>query len=268
MSLNRENVPNFKLFSFQTALTQFRLFPITYKVALAIASVAIFSFALLQVPITWWASASFVTALLMQYAMVVFSWVFPENARTPRRRAAILFAPGLVFIPTAIAGILWHKVGFESGRFVIDLTPLAYSFVLYLYFVFAYGSIVLYRKYQKYRGTLPGQQVGAIVWGLLITGVLKTIAIIVLPYFGNYDLLPLSSLFVLPGVVIYAYAILNFKLFSFQTALTQKFQTILISNSAYSVPALPDHLQGRPRNSVRCDIQFCPTSSPDNLVGV
>ena len=44
---------------------------------------------------------------------------------------------------------------------------------------------------------------------------------IALPWLGNYDLLPYSSIFVLPGVLIYAYAILNFKLFSLQTALNQ-----------------------------------------------
>ncbi|MCV4777513.1 hypothetical protein OFM21_32545, partial [Escherichia coli] len=29
-----------------------------------------------------WAAVSFIIALLMQYALVVFAWVFPENART------------------------------------------------------------------------------------------------------------------------------------------------------------------------------------------
>src|SRR6478672_11724077 len=101
----------------------------------------------------WWASASFVTALLMQYAMVVFAWVFPENARTPRRRAAILFAPSLVLIPAALLGLLWTKVGFEAGRFVVDLTPLAYAFVAYVYFIFFFGAVVLFKKYRQYRGT-------------------------------------------------------------------------------------------------------------------
>ena len=169
----------------------------------------------------WWASASFITALLMQYAMVVFAWVFPENARTPRGRAAVLFAPGLVLIPAALFGLLWRRSGFENGSFAIDLTPLAYVFVLYVYVVFFYGAVVLFTKYRKYKGTQEGQQVGAIIWGLGITGVLKTAANIILPYFGNYDLLPLSSIFVLPGVFIYAYAILNFRLFSLQTALNQ-----------------------------------------------
>ena len=169
----------------------------------------------------WWASASFVTALLMQYSMVVFAWVFPENARTPRRKAAILFAPGLVLIPAALFGLPWHKAGFENGRFLIDLTPLAYAFVVYVYFVFFYGAVVLFQKYRKYKGTQQGQQVGAIIWGLAITGVLKTLANLALPFLGNYDLLPLSSIFVLPGVLIFAYAILNFKLFSLQTALNQ-----------------------------------------------
>lgn len=169
----------------------------------------------------WWASASFITALLMQYSMVVFAWVFPENSRTPRRRAAILFAPGLVLIPATFFGLLWHRAGFENERFLIDLTPLAYAFVAYVYFLFFYGAAILFRKYQKYRGTQEGQQVGAIIWGLAITGVLKTLANIALPYFGNYDLLPLSAIFVLPGVLIFAYAVLNFKLFSLQTALNQ-----------------------------------------------
>ncbi len=169
----------------------------------------------------WWASASFITALLMQYAMVIFAWVFPENSRTPRRRAAIVFAPGLVLIPAALFGLLWHKSGFEDGRFVIELTPLAYAFVAYVYFVFFYGAAILFKKYRMIKGTQEGQQVGAIIWGLAITGVLKTIANIALPFFGNYDLLPLSAIFVLPGVLIFAYAILNFRLFSLQTALNQ-----------------------------------------------
>lgn len=169
----------------------------------------------------WWVSVSFVTALMMQYSMVVFAWVFPEDARTPRRRAAVLFAPGLVLIPATMLGVMWRKAGFEDGRFVIDLTPIAYAFVAYVYFLFFYGAFVLFGKYRKFSGTQKGQQVGAIIWGLVLTGVLKTLANIALPYFGYYDLLPLSAIFVLPGVLIYAYAILNFRLFSFQTALNQ-----------------------------------------------
>ncbi len=169
----------------------------------------------------WWASVSFITALLMQFSLVVFAWVFPENSRTPRRQAAILFAPGLVLIPAAIFGTLWNNVGFDDGRFVIELRPLAYIFVAYVYFVFFFGAAILFLKYRKYRSTQAGQQVGAIIWGLAITGVFKTIANIVLPFFGNFDMLPLSAIFVLPGVLIYAYAILNFKLFSLQTALNQ-----------------------------------------------
>ncbi len=169
----------------------------------------------------WWASVSFIIALLMQCALVVFAWVFPENSRTPRKRAAVLFAPGLVLIPAAAFGLLWREVGFAGGNFIINLAPLAYVFVGYVYFVFGYGAIVLFRKYQKYSGTQKGQQVGAILWALAITGVLKTLANIILPFFGIYELLPFSAIFVLPGVLIYAYAISNFKLFSLQTALDQ-----------------------------------------------
>lgn len=169
----------------------------------------------------WWAASSFIIALLMQFALVVFAWVFPENARTPRRRASILFAPGLVLIPAAFFGFLWSDVELRNGNFTITLSPIAYAFVAYVYFVFFYGAGVLYGKYRRFAGTQKGQQVGAILWGLAITGILKTLANIALPFFGIFELLPYSSILVLPGVVVYAYAISNFRLFSLQTALDQ-----------------------------------------------
>jgi signal transduction histidine kinase len=169
----------------------------------------------------WWASVSFIIALLMQCALVIFAWVFPDDSRIPKKRAAVLFAPSLILIPAAVFGLLWRKIEFVNGKFSIDLAPLAYAFVVYVYFVFGYGAAVLFSKYRRYSGTQKGQQVGAILWALAITGLLKTLANIVLPFFGIYEFLPFSAIFVLPGVLIYAYAISNFKLFSLQTALDQ-----------------------------------------------
>jgi signal transduction histidine kinase len=169
----------------------------------------------------WWVSASFIIALLMQCALVVFAWVFPENSRTPRKKFAIIFAPGLVLVPAALFGLLWNKAGFENGRFVIELAPLAYAFVVYVYFVFFYGAAILFGKYRRYKGTVKGKQVASILWALVITGILKTLANIALPFFGLNSLLPYSAIFVLPGVLIYTYAISSFRLFSLQTALHQ-----------------------------------------------
>lgn len=169
----------------------------------------------------WWAGASFILSLLMQFSLVVFAWVFPENRRTPRRLLAVIFAPGVVLITAAAFGLLWRKIGFVNNQFQVDLAPLAYVFVAYVYAIFGYGAFVLFQKYRKTRGTQPGQQLGAILWALGITFVSMTTANIVLPFAGVYDLLPFSATFTLPGVLIYAYAISNFKLFSLQTALDQ-----------------------------------------------
>jgi len=169
----------------------------------------------------WWIAASFVIALMMQYALVVFAWVFPENSRTPRKRAAVLFSPGLILIPAALAGALWNHAEFVDGRFSIDFTALAYFFVIYIYFLFVYGGVLLFRKYLNLRGTQQGQQGASILWALVITGVLITISNIVLPMLGIYFLLPFSAVFILPGVLIYAYAISNFRLFSLQSVLDQ-----------------------------------------------
>jgi len=171
--------------------------------------------------VKWWAIGSFSIALLMQYSLAVFAWVFPENSRTPKRKAAILFAPGLVLVPAAFLGFLWNDLSVRNTGIFIELTVLAYVFVAYIYFVFFYGAIELLRKYRAYKGTQKGQQLAAILLGLGITGILKTAANLALPYFGHFEFLPYSSIFVLPGVLIYAYAITNFRLFSLQTALDQ-----------------------------------------------
>lgn len=169
----------------------------------------------------WWAAASFIVSLLLQYALVIFANFFPEDRNLPRGRIAVIFSPGLILITAALAGLLWKEVGFSNDRFYITLSPLAYAFVIYLYGVFSYGVYLLAKKYARFRGTQQGQQIGAIIWAVVITGVLKTVANIILPYFNEFSLLPYSAIFVLPGVLIYAYAISNFKLFSLQTALNQ-----------------------------------------------
>lgn len=186
-----------------------------------VKDIALWGFGTREGSAAWWASASLIIALLLQYSLVVFSWVFPENNRVPRKRAAILFAPGLVLIPATLAGWMWESAGFVDHKFHIQLTPLAYAFGLYIYGLFTYGFGLLLLKYRRYRGELWGQQLGAIIWALVITGVLKTLVNIILPLAGIYSLLPISSIFVLVGVVIYAYAITNFKLFSLQSALDQ-----------------------------------------------
>ena len=172
----------------------------------------------------WWASVSFTLSITLQFFLMVFAWVFPENLRTPRKKAAVIFAPALVLIPATFAGMLWYHVGIksgENGKFVIDPAPLAYAFVVYVYAIFVYGALILFQKYRKYRGTQQGQQLGAVMWGIGLTAVLMTTANIGLPWFGLYYLLPLSSFFALPGFLVFAFAISNFKLFSFQTALDQ-----------------------------------------------
>ncbi|MBV9927926.1 MAG: HAMP domain-containing protein [Acidobacteria bacterium] len=186
----------------------------------------------------WWAGTSFTLALVLQLAFVVFAWVFPENSEVPVRRAAVMFAPGLVLVPAALAGMMWSGIEFDGADFRIRLTPLAYAFGLYIYGLFAYGFAFLFQKWRRYRGSLWGKQLGAILFALVVTAVLKTAANIVLPLLGVYTLLPVGSVFVLLGAVIYAYAITNFKLFSIQSALDQFRLFPIAYKVAFSIAAV------------------------------
>src|ERR1043166_1855231 len=141
----------------------------------------------------WWANASFALSLVLQFALVVFAWVFPENGEVPLRRAAVIFPPGAVLFPAALAGMMWDGLYFDGADFRIKLTPLAYVFGLYIYALFAYGFAVLFKKWRRYRASLWGKQLGAILWALIITAILKTVANIALPLAGVYQLLPVGA---------------------------------------------------------------------------
>jgi signal transduction histidine kinase len=169
----------------------------------------------------WWAGASFIIALMLQYSLSVFALVFPEDDPVLFSRIAALLSPGVVFVPAILAGLMWESVSFADQSFRISPTVLAYAFGTYLYALFFHAFSILLSKYRFHRGTIRGQQLGAILWALVITVVLMTMANVILPLGGIYALLPVSSLFVLPGVLIYAYAISSFKLFSLQSALDQ-----------------------------------------------
>ncbi|MDQ3907256.1 MAG: hypothetical protein M3268_02815, partial [Acidobacteriota bacterium] len=122
----------------------------------------------------WWAGASFLLALALQYSLVVFAIVFPDDRPVPARRVAAIFSPGAVFAVATIFGLMWSRAGFFDGRFEIRLTPLGFAFGLYIYFVFAYGCALLYAKWRARRGRLEAKQLGAILWGLSLTGALTT----------------------------------------------------------------------------------------------
>jgi signal transduction histidine kinase len=187
----------------------------------AVKDIALWEFGSRAGSAGWWAKTSFVLALALQYSLVVFALVFPEDRSVPARRVAAIFSPGAVFVPATLAGLMWDEAGFVNGHFSIRLTPLAYAFGCYIYVVFAYGFVLLYTKFRGYRGQLAAKQLGAIMWGLSVTVALMTATSVLLPLAGVYQLLPYASVFFLPGVVVYAYAVSNFKLFSLQSALDQ-----------------------------------------------
>jgi signal transduction histidine kinase len=169
---------------------------------------------------TWWAMASFLIGISLQFALLLFASVFPENAQPRWRMIMALAIPLAALLPMLFQGALWEQVGFSQGQFSIALTPVSYLFGTYNYALLAIGVAQLAGKYRRYRGTLWGQQLASVILAVIVTGTLTGLSTF-LPALGIYQLLPISSVFIVAGALIYAYAISNFKLFSLQTALDQ-----------------------------------------------
>ncbi|MCU0238296.1 MAG: hypothetical protein MUC29_02560 [Pyrinomonadaceae bacterium] len=76
---------------------------------------------------SWWASASFIIALMMQSSLVVFAWVFPENLRTPRKKAAIIFAPSGSLVPAALRAVAKGGVVVCAGIHMSEIPAFSYD---------------------------------------------------------------------------------------------------------------------------------------------
>lgn len=169
----------------------------------------------------WWAISSFIIGISLQYALLIFADVFPENGQVRWQRVGFLALPLLVLLPLLLRGAMWEHAGFHGDHFTIKLKPAAYIFGAYNFLLLGVGFAQLARKYRQYRGTLWGQQIASVILAMGVTSILAGVAANGLPLLGYYHLLPLISLFIVIGSLIYAYAISNFKLFSLQTALDQ-----------------------------------------------
>ncbi|QQS47578.1 MAG: HAMP domain-containing protein [Acidobacteriota bacterium] len=170
---------------------------------------------------TWWATVSFLIGIVLQIVFLLFTEVFPENSRPRWRRIILLSLPLVILIPWLFSGKLWISIGYHHDRFGIRLTRYAYVFGLYNYLVLGLGVWTLIRKYRRYRKDLWGKQIASVVAAVLVTGTLLIVTNNVMPALGNYSLMPISSIFIVIGALIYAYAITNLQLFSLQTALDQ-----------------------------------------------
>jgi signal transduction histidine kinase len=169
----------------------------------------------------WWAQISFLVGVILQFSLLLFSDVFPENNPPRWRRAFLLSIPLLVFLPLLFSGALWDEAGFRRGNFSISLKPAAYAFGLYTFTIEGIGLAQLVGKYRRYRHQLWGQQIASTLVALIFTSIFLILSTNLLPALGVYVFMPASSIFIVIGALIYAYAISNFKLFSIQTALDQ-----------------------------------------------
>jgi signal transduction histidine kinase len=169
----------------------------------------------------WWGMVSFLIGTSLQIPLLLFAEVFPENNRPRWKRIGLLAAPLLLLIPLQFLGHLWHNIGFAHSEFHIQLKPAAYVVGAYNTLLLMIGVAQLVQKYRRYKSTLWGQQLAAVILGVMVTGVLIVPAGNLLPAMGIYTFLPFSSVFIVAGTLIYAYAITNFKLFSLQTAVDQ-----------------------------------------------
>ncbi|MBK8317083.1 MAG: HAMP domain-containing protein [Acidobacteria bacterium] len=169
----------------------------------------------------WWAAISFLIGIVLQLVFLLFAEVFPENSPARMGKVVLFSIPLIVLIPFLYQGRLWTQAGFVDGQFRIHLTGYAYLFGLYNYIILFAGILTLLRKYRFYRGKIEAKQIASVIVSVVLTAALLFISDNLLPALGYYGLMPVSSVFIVVGSLIYAYSITSFQLFSLYGALDQ-----------------------------------------------
>jgi len=168
-----------------------------------------------------WLVSGIIAANLMMIALVIFSEDFPENPKGFGRISLGAIAPSLILIPACIGGLLWDSFDISGTTPQLDLRVSGYFYAIYLLFLFMWGCYNLVLKLSNEKDRQTRRQLMTILIGLTLTASLILISNVILPWSGDFSLVPFTSVFAIPGVVVNAFAILNLRLFSLQSVLDE-----------------------------------------------
>lgn len=168
-----------------------------------------------------WLISGAAASLAMMISLVIFSEDFPEPATRFPSSSLALIAPSVILLPACLGGFLWTEFDLSSDPPRLSLTVAGYVFGGYALALFTWGVIRLVRRLQDESDIQIRKQIATVLLGLALNAILISIPTVILPLSGNFSWLPLSSLFAIPGVLLNAFAILNFRLFSLRSVLDE-----------------------------------------------
>lgn len=162
-----------------------------------------------------WAKLYYIAPLMIVLSSVVFVDVFPSGGRVRRTKAVLVLAGFLALAgPIAassdflFANLVYHDWGKE-----IILHKVPYVFYsIYLAVAFSLTLIPMYRRTKKERG-LYRSQASVFFTGFLVSCLLGVFFNLVLPGFGNYQLIWIGPFASTIYIVATAYGIVRHRLF-------------------------------------------------------
>jgi signal transduction histidine kinase len=162
-----------------------------------------------------WAKLYYIAPLIIVLSSVIFADVFPSGGRIKRSKLVIaLIGFSALVIPIALSSnFLFSDLIYHSWGKEIILNKWPYVFYsLYLGAAFLFTLIPLYKKTKHERGVYRAQ-VTVFFYGYLTSCVLGVFFNLILPGFGNYQLIWIGPSTSTIYVVATAYGIVRHKLF-------------------------------------------------------
>jgi signal transduction histidine kinase len=162
-----------------------------------------------------WTNVYYIAGALIGYFLMIFASIFPEEKDIKPMLLILYTIPVIIYIALIlfipeflVKGVIINENGND-----VNLGKSEYFLYIVLLVTYIYMALlVLYTKYRKYNG-LKRYQLLFIFSSILIAAIAGTIFDLILPWFGNYELIWVGPQFTIIMIVIMFYAIARYHLF-------------------------------------------------------
>lgn len=185
----------------------------------------------------FWCTVLYVAPTLIASTFLYFTFIFPQKAEKGiiLKTLAIIAANVIIVIMVAWPGLIIKQVIFKVGsEKQIIFTKFYFFYFVYIFGLFTYGFVRLFKKYFKTKG-IEKLQVTYFLSGYVFGANLAFITNLIMPWLGFFYLNWLGQIFTVIIVVFTTYAILLYRLMDIRIVIRKIFYYSAIVGFIYGL---------------------------------
>ena len=219
----------------------------SFAATIFVGAIWIFSIAMFRQSDTYqeaflWDWIVYLSGALSAPVMLWFSMVFPfKQEGLPFKTIILIFLPTILLVPVIGTPLFIKNINIDTHH--VTLGPLYFLWGTSFFVIFGAAFLKLLKNYRRSAG-FQKLQLRYILLSLILPGLTAGPFNIVLPYFGNYQLIWIGPICLSAMMVIISYAIIRYRLMDLRIIARDTITKILTVVALSSICALAAWLYG------------------------